>query len=75
MMHEVVLDDDDPVYINVKKMPTFAELLQKNVSTIIKKFYTTWLLNKGQVTKWFICFGDWDKVDSYVFNKFITLVY
>lgn len=33
-MREVVLDDDDPVYINVKKMPTFADLLQK-VSVII----------------------------------------
>lgn len=29
MLHEVVLDDDDPVYINVKKMPTFADLLNK----------------------------------------------
>lgn len=29
MMPEVVLDDDDPVYINVKKMPTFADLLKK----------------------------------------------
>lgn len=31
MMPEVVLDDDDPVYINVKKMPTFAELLLAKV--------------------------------------------
>lgn len=28
MMPEIVFDDD-PVYINVKKMPTFADMLKK----------------------------------------------
>lgn len=47
-MHEVVLDDDDPVYINVKKMPTFADLLNRAVSRrkIVLKSHHAYLITK-----------------------------